>query len=166
MVHSPPSAITMAEDNAVVIPEDVSSYWKSLDPAVRAALIASSSAADPSTSNGGAVAVAGAQGQPMTSCSKQDIMMATSAPTAPSTDEPCSNKRARVSLDNDEKEQQEDTSSLASDMSLLPPGSTISPTWTKSDWVVAWNTTKSAYSEALRNNESRTPDDNKSYRRH
>jgi len=29
----------MAEDNAVVIPEDVSSYWKSLDPAVRAALM-------------------------------------------------------------------------------------------------------------------------------
>jgi hypothetical protein len=61
----------MAEDNAVVIPADVSSYWQSLDPAVRAALIASSST-DPSTSNGGAVTTttAGvAQGQPMT-CSK------------------------------------------------------------------------------------------------
>ena len=77
-------------------------------------------------------------------------------------DEPCSNKRARVSLDNDEKEQQEDTSSSAPDMSLLPPGSTISPTWTKSDWL-AWDITESAYSKALRNDESRTPDDNKFY---
>jgi hypothetical protein len=47
-------------------------------------------------------------------------------------------------------------------MSLLPPGSTISPTWTKSDWV-AWDITESAYSKALRNDESRTPDDNKFY---
>jgi hypothetical protein len=135
----------------LVIPEDVSSYWKSLDPAIRAALIASSSAADPSTSNSGAVAGDGAQGQPMT-CSKQEMMMmmATSAPTAPSsTDAPSSNKRARlssiarVSLDNDDNDQQEDTSSSAPDMSLLPPGATISPTWTKSDWV-AWKTTESA----------------------
>ena len=45
----------------------------------------------------------------MTSCSKQEMMMmATSAPAAPSADEPCSNKRARISLDNDEKEQQEE----------------------------------------------------------
>jgi hypothetical protein len=49
----------MADDNAVVIPEDVSSLWKSLDPAVRAALIASSTSSDSSSSNGGTATTAG-----------------------------------------------------------------------------------------------------------
>jgi len=55
----------MADDTAaVIIPDDVSSLWKSLDPAVRAALIASS--VDPSSSNNGGTATAtggGAQGR-------------------------------------------------------------------------------------------------------
>ncbi len=41
------------DDGAVVIPEDVSSLWKSLDPAVRAALIESESKASSSSGGGG-----------------------------------------------------------------------------------------------------------------
>lgn len=50
----------MVDDNAaVIIPEDVSSLWNSLDPAVRAALIASSSSSDSSSSNGGTATATG-----------------------------------------------------------------------------------------------------------
>ena len=55
------------------IPEDISSLWKSLDPAVRAALIESESKSNTQKTTGGASSSAGGQGRRALSSTGQSI---------------------------------------------------------------------------------------------